>query len=431
MNKFLILLLSLNILYANSDNKNNLIDLTLAKELFNKGEYSKSYDILNQLFLNDFDNTEINYYLAKSALKLERFGFANAAFDRILIKEDNNYFIMFEQAKLSYLQGNKKLAISNMEELLKEKLSDSLRKEIEKFIDFAKDKKLYSLEATLLISLNRTDNASLSPDDKYTLPNFQYLGEQGSSKVLDTNHIELLNLTLINKFKDNDTFRIRNNFTYFNKTFMNEKKENFEFYSYKPALEIINEDSLAFIGASLDRYKPGHLTSEDYFDALGLESAYYFSKYAFDLNTYRFFQRNEANEDKDFTRYQGRFRAFDLMGFDYSVMYYKDLAFKSNRSDIDKISLENVLAYNINLSKELILTPSFKYKITNYEDESIAFSSKRKDSLKAYKLELKQDLKKYGLLSYYVSYDDNDSNHAEYDSSTKSMGITYIKNFKW
>ena len=177
MNKFLILLLSLNILYANSDNKNNLIDLTLAKELFNKGEYSKSYDILNQLFLNDFDNTEINYYLAKSALKLERFGFANAAFDRILIKEDNNYFIMFEQAKLSYLQGNKKLAISNMEELLKEKLSDSLRKEIEKFIDFAKDKKLYSLETTLLISLNRTDNASLSSDDKYTLPNFQYLGE--------------------------------------------------------------------------------------------------------------------------------------------------------------------------------------------------------------------------------------------------------------
>ena len=76
----------------------------------------------------------------------------------------------------------------------------------------------------------------------------------------------------------------------------------------------------------------------------------------------------DANEDKDFTRYQGRFRAFDLMGFDYSVMYYKDLAFKSNRSDIDKISLENVLAYNINLSKELILTPSFKYKITNYEE---------------------------------------------------------------
>ena len=142
MNKFLILLLSLNILYANSDNKNDLIDLTLAKELFNKGEYSKSYDILNQLFLNDFDNTDINYYLAKSALKLEKFGFANAAFDRILIKEDNNYFIMFEQAKLSYLQGNKKLAISNMEELLKEKLSDSLRKEIEKFIDFAKDKKV-------------------------------------------------------------------------------------------------------------------------------------------------------------------------------------------------------------------------------------------------------------------------------------------------
>lgn len=423
--------MSLNILYANNDTKNPLINLDIAKELFLNGEYSKSYDILNELFLDNFDNTEINYYLAKSAIKLEKYGFSNAAFDRILIKEDNNYFIVFEQAKLSYLQGNKKLAISNMKELLKEKLSDNLRKEIEEFVGFVEEKKLYALEATLLLSLNRNDNASLSPDNKYTLPNFQYLDEQGTSKVLDTYHIELLNLSLINKFRNNDIFRLRNNFTYFNKTFMNEKKENFEFYSYKPAIEILNEKSLFFIGASFDRYQPGNSTSEDYFDAVGLESAYYFSKYAFDLNSYRFFQRNENNEDKDFTRYQGKFRAFDLMGFDYSSMFYKDIAFKSNRSDIDKISFENVLSYNINLIKNLILMPSFKYKITNYEDESIAFDSKRKDSLKAYKLELKQNLKKYGLLNYYVSYDDNDSNHAEYDSSTKSMGITYIKSFKW
>ena len=431
MIKILILLITFNILYADVDKKVISTDLNIAKDYFYKKDYIKSYEIFNQLFLKDFDNIEVNYYLAKSAIKLGKFGFANAAFDRILIKEDNNYFIRFEQAKLSYLQGNKKLAISNIEELIKENISEDLKKEMTAFLNFVKEKKLYSLETTFLLSFNRTDNASNSPDDKYTLPNFQYLGEQGTSKVLDTFHTELINFALINKFKNNDIFRIRNNFTYFNKTFMNEKKENFEFYSYKPAVEVISEDSLFFLGASFDRYQPGNLNSEDYFDALGFEGGYYFAKYAFNLNAYRFFNRNEDYEDKDYTKYQAKFRAFDLMGFDYSSMFYKDISFKSNRTDIDKISFENVLSYDISLTKDLMFTPSFKYKITNFEDVSIAFDSKRKDSLKEYKLELRKDFKNFGLLSCYVSYYDNDSNHAEYDSTTRSMGAMYIKNFKW
>lgn len=224
MIKILILLITFNILYADVDKKVISTDLNIAKDYFYKKDYIKSYEIFNQLFLKDFDNIEVNYYLAKSAIKLGKFGFANAAFDRILIKEDNNYFIRFEQAKLSYLQGNKKLAISNIEELIKENISEDLKKEMTAFLNFVKEKKLYSLETTFLLSFNRTDNASNSPDDKYTLPNFQYLGEQGTSKVLDTFHTELINFALINKFKNNDIFRIRNNFTYFNKTFMGTSK---------------------------------------------------------------------------------------------------------------------------------------------------------------------------------------------------------------
>lgn len=431
MFKLLIFLMTCVVLYADFNKEGELEDLDSAKEYYYNSEYIKSFNILNKLFLSDFDNIEVNYFLAKSAIKLKKFGFANAAFDRILIKDDNNYLIMFEQVKLSYLQGNKKLAISNMGELLKKNISEKLKKEIITFLNFKKEKILYSLESTFLLSLNRTDNAAISPNKKYTLPNFQYLGEQGISKVFDTYHIELVNLRLINKFENNDMFRIRNNFTYFNKTFMNETKENFEFYSYKPAIEVLDENSLFFLGASFDRYHPGHLSNEDYFDAVGFESGYYFSKYTIDINAYRFFNRNKIFKDKNYTRYEARFRAFNLLGFNYSSMFYKDISFKSNRTDIDKISLENRLSYNINLTNYLTLIPSFKYKITNFKDTSIAFNSRRKDSSKEYRLELKHNLNKFGLLQYYISYDDNDSNHAEYDATSRSIGIMYIKNFKW
>ena len=185
------------------------------------------------------------------------------------------------------------------------------------------------------------------------------------------------------------------------------------------------------MGPSFDRYQPGNTNSQYYFDAVGLEMGYFFDRYAFDSSAYRFFYRDDSFDDKNYTKYQGRFRTFDILGFDYSLKFYKDLAFTSERADIDKISLENILSYDINIQNDLSVEPSFKYKLTNYDDESFAFNSRRKDSLKEYKIELKKDLKSFGFLNLYISYEDNDSNHALYDTNTRNIGLTYIKGFKW
>ena len=417
---------------VNTTNDLELVNLDPAKDFFYKKDYVNAYTHFNNLFLNNLENPEINYYLAKSAIKLEKYGLANAAFDRILINDPTNHIIRFEQAKLFYIVKNKEMAIYNIKELLEENISDNLRKEINSYLDIIKNnEKSYTLEAVFLLSLNRTDNANNAPNSKYILPDFTYLGEQGDSKVMDTYHTQLVNLTLTNRFENYDFFRIKNSITYFNRTFMNEKTENFELYSYKPSFQIVNKNSLFFMGPSFDRYQPGNTNSQDYFDAVGLEMGYFFDRYAFDSSAYRFFYRDDSFDDKNYTKYQGRFRTFDILGFDYSLKFYKDLAFTSERADIDKISLENILSYDINIQNDLSVEPSFKYKLTNYDDESFAFNSRRKDSLKEYKIELQKDLKTFGLLSLYVSYEDNDSNHAEYDSNTRNIGLTYIKGFKW
>ena len=84
------------------------------------------------------------------------------------------------------------------------------------YLDIIKNnEKSYTLEAVFLLSLNRTDNANNAPTSKYILPDFTYLGEQGDSKVMDTYHTQLVNLTLTNRFENYDSFRIKNSITYF------------------------------------------------------------------------------------------------------------------------------------------------------------------------------------------------------------------------
>ena len=124
---------------VNTTNDLELVNLDPAKDFFYKKDYVNAYTHFNNLFLNNLENPEINYYLAKSAIKLEKYGLANAAFDRILINDPTNHIIRFEQAKLFYIVKNKEMAIYNIKELLEENISDNLRKEINSYLDIIKN----------------------------------------------------------------------------------------------------------------------------------------------------------------------------------------------------------------------------------------------------------------------------------------------------
>ena len=435
-NFFLILLFVFNVAFCDTlefiDESSIKIEYAKAKKYFDDDQYEKSYEVLKKLFLKDFENEEISYALAKTAIKLKKYGIAEAAFERILIANPKNYKIKFEKAKLLYLTGNVNRAIYSLNNLLKEQIDLLTRKNINKYLDFIKrNKKLFNIDATFLFSLNYSDNVNNAPNNKYILPNFDYLGIQGDDKQSDGHHVELINLDFMNRFNTASSLILKNNFTYLKKSFFKQKDENFEYYSYKPSVFFKNKEYVLYLGSSFSRFKPGHNLSEDYFDALGFELGYYKKKYAIDLKEERFFYRNEDKKDKNYTRYQSRFRTFNKEGINLTTTFAKDISFKSQRTDINKISLESILSYTFKINNSLSFEPAFRYKLINYEHESIAFNSRRKDRLKELSLLMSKKIDDSSNINLNIGYLDNGSNHEEYDYKDKAIGFTYIKTFSF
>jgi hypothetical protein len=416
--------------FAFSDNLVLLDKNTLesAKLDFLDAKYKKSYEKLKILFLKNPDDFDVNYHLAKASIEIKNYGMASAAYERILINEPNNLNIKFEQAKLLFLTGNKDASSLLLTNLLSMHLPISLKSSITKYLGFIqKDKRELSLEATFLLSINHSDNVNNAPEEKYILKDFDYLGIQGNDEIQDTSHLEYFDMDLSTKLNTN--ISIINNFTYFIKTYLDEKDENLEFYSYKPAISIKDGSKLYYLSAIFERYQPGYKSSLDYFDSVGFESRFFNKNYRIDLKAQRFFYRDESKKEKNYSRYKVGFRTFNNKGFNFSSSFIKDIAQKSTRTDINKISFSNNLNYIFKVGTNLNIIPSFRYKISNYKDESIAFNTRRKDKLSNFSLELKKYINKSSFISLETSYLNNESNQEEYDYESKSIGLVYVKRF--
>jgi len=437
-NIFILIIFSFTLAFSNNLEKMNNIDTYIdieykkSKEYFQNKEYEKSYNILKKLFLKDLSNNKINYYLANSAIKIKKFGMASAAYERILINEPSNLKIRFEQAKLLYLTGNTQASIISLKKLLSKDISNNLKKEVQTYLNYLEaDKKLFFINTTFLFSLNYMDNVNDAPNQDYILPNFTYLGPQGDDKVSDTSHIEYINVDLIKKFKSSENVIIKNNFSYLKKTFLNEKSENFEAYSYQPGILIKDSFKNYYLGLIFQKYKSGHELSKEYLDGVGLETKFYNKNHMIGLKAERLFYKDEDKSDKNYSSYQLLYNTFYSSGFNFFSRFQKNIAFKSNRTDIDKIVFDNNLSYTFILNDSMSLDPFFRYKMTNYEDESIAFSSRRKDRLSESGLEFRKYLNASSFVSLRGSYLNNHSNHAEYDFKNKSISFIYLKRFTW
>lgn len=402
-----------------------------ALSLYEQQRYQESYDAFKKLFFENLDNEKINYYLAKSAIEIKNYDMALAAFERILINNPKNYRVQFEEAKLIYLLGKEKVALEALYKLQNMQLEPSLVADINAFIEFIKDnQKLLSFNTTLILSLNYLDNANSAPTSQYTLPNFDYLGTQGASERSDFNHYEYINFNILKQLRDHSSVSIKNGFSYYTKTFRDEKEENFELFSYKPGIQVTTNKYRYYVGTLFERYHPGN-TSENYFDSAGLEVIYFDKNQKIDLIGQRYFYQREDKKDKNYTRYGFSYKYYNLNNFNISASFNKYLAFHSNRTDLNKIAFDTTLSYNYTIDESWKLIPSVTYKMLNYKDESVAFGTRRQDRKNELSLLLQRKLDRSSFINLQTTYEDNYSNHAEYDYKNYSVGLMYLKQFSW
>lgn len=437
MKTIIVALIFTMFLYAQDNNKKQLkytpkveysSEYIKAVVFYNTQSYKKSFELFHKLFLENLQNINVNYYLALNSISLGDYGFAYGCLERILIQNPSSYKARFLMAKLNYLIKNYNDAFIIVNELKQENITPEQLDELNKLLyDINKHRGTVSLESMFLLGLESSDNVNNGVSKKYLLPDFFNDVPQGDDSKSDNSLIYMLSLNIKKQSLDNHNLTFENEFLYFDKIFSNEKKENFEFYSYSPALSYLLNDSYLKLALLFSRYKPGHKTNVDYFDSVGLKSDFYKKNYGLNFKAQRFFYRDSASMDKNYTRYLAQYRLFKLAGFDMSFAIKKDIAFKSSRSDLNKSSFSSLFEYDFNFKNNFTIKPSLNMVYTKYKDESIAFNSKREDKQFEYRVDLKRVYKKNNIYTLGLSYLDNNSNHAQYDYDSQNVGLYYIR----
>lgn len=106
-----------------------------AKKLFSQGKYQQATSLYFELFKQDPDNPEINFYLGRAAFESGDFETAAMAFERVLIVDPGAVQAKLELAKSFYRLGAKPTAIRYFRQLLDSDLPAEIRSSIKVFLD--------------------------------------------------------------------------------------------------------------------------------------------------------------------------------------------------------------------------------------------------------------------------------------------------------
>lgn len=217
------------------ENSNRYITATI---LYNTKEYQKAYEMFYDLLLEHSDNVNINYFLAKSAFNLKKYDEATAAFERVLIAKPDFDVARYEYANLLYLLKNDSEAKNEFETLLKKEINTSIKEEIKKSLLVIENRnKRISGNLNLMIGLTTSSNVNNGLiNTEYKLPGLNDITVEGEEPISDSAHNEAINLNLFN-YIDSKPIRFKNSFLIYNKSFFNEKDQNFTLFSYKPSIE--------------------------------------------------------------------------------------------------------------------------------------------------------------------------------------------------
>lgn len=407
---------------------------------YNKGDYKSAFNKASKMCDIDCSEEKLNIVLARSAEKLGNIKDAIAAYDRVLIINENNIDARFSIANLYYQNGNSQLMKDELNYMLENyELDQNQVARINQMINNIEQEQVIS---PFIASINvgfAYDSNPLYGNKKYTdfitneeegIENFQNEQPSGSLSLLfsaDANYnIELDKNYMLSLFAST-----------YNKKYFKNKSENY------PDLNVIS------VGFSPKYFKDNKALSFmfDYDYVILKRDAFlhslnagisfehdfnenYLYTLSYDYSRGIFAKSNE--KDSNFNHH--------AIGFNNIYSYLNNIYFLTLTYDVEKA--KNSLSANsdfatygikigiiFNISKNFNIRPSISYNISDYKKIDLSYLNNRKDkelvlnSIFSYKIDKNQNLE-LGLM-----YDKQDSNHNLYDNINYSALINYRYEF--
>ena len=186
-------------------NKEATIKYSQGLYSYNQKNYENSFNIFSELVDKYPGHELINYYYGRSAFELKKYDFALAAYDRILISKPDNHRVRLEYARTLFLMQSYKEAKKEFEAVLASPIPQSVRLNVEKFLQMIKQKeKNYILNRVVVVGLGWDNNVNNNTYESYT----DILGglrlNNNTDKRSDTDFKAILVGNLIVPSKSND-----------------------------------------------------------------------------------------------------------------------------------------------------------------------------------------------------------------------------------
>lgn len=421
---------------AKEEEKEYILDVESSNEyitastMYNIGNYKRSYELFNKLFYKHNYNLNINYFLAQSAIKLGMYDEASIALERVLIQDPKFNKARYDYARLLTKLNLKEEAKKEFNILLKENITEEIKKDVEKYLKFLnKKKKLSSNSATFILGGGHNSNVNNGLlAQEYILPGLGDILVSGEEPISDNFHNEIISLDFNRILKSNPSVKIKNNFLAYNKSYFNEKDENTSVFGYKPNLSYVNNQNIYGLDLNASRVlKKGDNDINVFSISPSIENTYLKAS----LKYQKLLYLNKVNKSKNFEKYSLQF----IYNLQKNLKIYTNLGkitrIKKERIDIDKVSKAIGIRYNYRFNNQSMIYLGYKYERNDFKYFNMFFDNKRKDNIHNLNLSYIYKIRKNDAINLSTSFNRNNSNQAAYSYEEYETKLNYIKKFNW
>ncbi len=412
---------------------------TAAYKVFKDKNYELAYKLYYKLFLNDLDNSTINFYLGRSAFELRQYDNALMAYERIMIKEPTTR-VKLEIARCHFMQGSYYKSKQIFESIQKDKHPKGVAKNIDNYLKRI-DKKIANntFGGMFIIGAHYDSNINnRATSDNFYIPLYENIDggifENSTEDVSSASHQEILIFN--HKYKLNYKTRIKNDLMFFNKDVTKYDNKDVKFISYVPALSYKHSNNLSIdYGFFIDRLWYG---SDIYLDSYGIlpKATYKYSK-DLTINSFLKYQvktnKLVENKLKDSKYLQFNLSAnqaiSSLSTFTPALVIEQERKDEGNLTNVDYNLVGLDLSLNYKYSQQINIIPKISYKNKKYKDIDPFYLVKQKNDEYTYSLTGIYMFNLGWVAQGIINYSDIDSNIISSKYEKYTVGINFIKPF--
>jgi len=436
---FTTLLLTISLLVAQDvtqENKNNYVrtniqEFKTAVSFFKNKQYKNALEIFDKLTDSLIDSQKLDFYIGRSNFELGQYEQTLIAYDRILINEPNNLRVKLEVGLTYFSMGLFKEAKKEYEAVLKEKIPQSVKKNIElqlQAINNKTQKDFFTITGIFGMGYDSNINTQTEDDSVY-VPNLN--GNVNLTTGVNSSLVSEIGAILSHINKVSDTFIYQNSATLYGMKYIHHDSNNMGLVSLNTTPTYLDNNKTYSIGLTLDhvnyngkRYLNSYSIQPKLSQALNknlLHDIY------FKFTIKDFFGSLNTNNSKVYDLSNKLSFTDDKLGLFTSELILGRES-RNNNSSADTISKDYYtinLSHTYNINKKLAFQTSLSRSQYNYKDQDTSFLTHRKDKKHVISLGIIDTFSKNLSFNTSVQFQDNSSNIVIYDYDKYAIK-TYI-----